>query len=155
MQALKLRENLRGLTRNHLIISTALLFWASCFGVAAQNSTAMVGFGMGQNFSTKEFYYRGTGSIFSNQSMWGAYVAVEFRPPQEVGGLHFKLPTGLYAKLRGPLYLHYGLDAVTSIAFNEKVRHDLGLSLKFRELQILFNYAGRNGFAAQLAVPIK
>lgn len=155
MQALKIKENLRRLKPNKLIFSVTLLFGVLLIPADAQNSTAMVGFGMGQNFSTKEFYYRGTGSIFSNSSMWGAYVAFEYRPPQESGGVHFKLPTGFYAKLKGPLYFHYGLDAITSVAFNDKVRHDLGLSLKFEGLQVLVNYAGPQGWAAQLAVPIK
>lgn len=154
MQALKTQENLLGLLKKYAFLGcTAAMFGAPMAPLKAQE--AMIGFGMGQNFSTREFYYRGSGSLFSTKSMWGAYQAFEFRPPQELGGLHFKLPTGIYAKIAGPLYLHYGLDAITSIAFNDRVRHDLGLSLKFSGVQLLVNYAGPNGWAAQLAVPIK
>ena len=154
MQALKTQENLLGLLKKYALLGcTMVAFGAPVAPLKAQE--AMIGFGMGQNFSTREFYYRGTGSLFSTKSMWGAYQAFEFRPPQELGGLHFKLPTGIYAKIAGPLYLHYGLDAITSIAFNDRVRHDLGLSLKFSGVQLLVNYAGPNGWAAQLAVPIK
>lgn len=154
MQALKTQENLLGLLKKYAFLGcTAAMFGAPMAPLKAQE--AMIGFGMGQKFSTREFYYRGSGSLFSTKSMWGAYQAFEFRPPQELGGLHFKLPTGIYAKIAGPLYLHYGLDAITSIAFNDRVRHDLGLSLKFSGVQLLVNYAGPNGWAAQLAVPIK
>lgn len=154
MQALKTQENLLGLLNKYIFLGCTMVAFGAPFApLKAQE--AMIGFGMGQNFSTSEFYYRGTGSLFSTKSMWGAYQAFEFRPPQELGGLHFKLPTGIYAKIAGPLYLHYGLDAITSIAFNDRVRHDLGLSLKFIGVQLLVNYAGPNGWAAQLAVPIK
>jgi len=155
VQVPKISQNLIGLPRNVLIISLALFSLGLAQPLMAQNRTAIVGFGMGQNFSTNEFYYRGTFSLFANESMWGLYQAFEYRPPQEAGGLHFKLPTGFYAKVRGPLYFHYGMDAVTSIAFNDKLRHDVGLSLRFSGLQLKFNYAGRDGFAAQLAVPVK
>lgn len=154
MQALKTQENLLGLLKKYALAGcTIAMFGTPMAPLKAQE--AMIGFGMGQNFSSREFYYRGTASLFSTKSMWGAYLAFEFRPPQELGGLHFKLPTGVYAKIAGPLYLHYGLDALTSIAFNDRVRHDLGLSLKFSGVQLLVNYAGPNGWAAQLAVPIK
>lgn len=154
MQALKTQENLLGLLKKYALAGcTIAMFGTPMAPLKAQE--AMIGFGMGQNFSSREFYYRGTASLFSTKSMWGAYLAFEFRPPQELGGLHFKLPTGVYAKIAGPLYLHYGLDALTSIAFNDRVRHDLGLSFKFSGVQLLVNYAGPNGWAAQLAVPIK
>lgn len=154
MKALKTQENLLDLLKKYALMGcTMVVLGAPSAPLKAQE--AMIGFGMGQNFNSREFYYRGTASLFSTKSMWGAYQAFEFRPPQELGGLHFKLPTGIYAKIAGPLYLHYGLDAITSIAFNDRVRHDLGLSLKFSGVQLLVNYAGPNGWAAQLAVPIK
>jgi hypothetical protein len=154
MKALKTQEILLGMLKKYAVLGCIMVAFGAPFApLKAQE--AMIGFGMGQNFSSREFYYRGTASLFSSKSMWGAYQAFEFRPPQELGGLHFKLPTGVYAKIAGPLYLHYGLDAITSIAFNNKVRHDLGLSLKFSGVQLLVNYAGPNGWAAQLAVPIK
>ena len=154
MKALKTQEILLGMLKKYAVLGCIMVAFGAPFApLKAQE--AMIGFGMGQNFSSREFYYRGTGSLFSTKSMWGAYQAFEFRPPQELGGLHFKLPTGVYAKIAGPLYLHYGLDAITSIALNDKVRHDLGLSLKFSGVQLLVNYAGPNGWAAQLAVPIK
>jgi hypothetical protein len=154
MKALKTQEILLGMLKKYAVLGCIMVAFGAPFApLKAQE--AMIGFGMGQNFSSREFYYRGTASLFSSKSMWGAYQAFEFRPPQELGGLHFKLPTGVYAKIAGPLYLHYGLDAITSIAFNNKVRHDLGLSLKFSGVQLLINYAGPNGWAAQLAVPIK
>ena len=154
MKALKTQEILLGMLKKYAVLGCIMVaFGAPLAPLKAQE--AMIGFGMGQNFSSREFYYLGTASLFSSKSMWGAYQAFEFRPPQELGGLHFKLPTGIYAKIAGPLYLHYGLDAITSIAFNNKVRHDLGLSLKFSGVQLLINYAGPNGWAAQLAVPIK
>jgi hypothetical protein len=155
MQALKINENLLVLNRNTLIFRLAIVLSLCTTTAVGQNSLAMVGFGMGQNFSTNEFYYRGTMSVFSTESMWGAYQAFEYRPPQEVGGVHFKLPTGLYARLRGPLYVHYGLDVVTSVAFNDKVRHDVGASLRFKGVQLKFNYAGPNGWSAQIAVPVQ
>ena len=154
MKALKTQEILLGMLKKYAVLGCIMVAFGAPFApLKAQE--AMIGFGMGQNFSSREFYYRGTASLFSSKSMWGAYQAFEFRPPQELGGLHFKLPTGIYAKIAGPLYLHYGLDAITSIAFNDRVRHDLGLSLKFSGVQIIVNYAGPNGWAAQLAVPIK
>ena len=154
MKALKTQEILLGMLKKYAVLGCIMVAFGAHFApLKAQE--AMIGFGMGQNFSSREFYYRGTASLFSSKSMWGAYQAFEFRPPQELGGLHFKLPTGIYAKIAGPLYLHYGLDAITSIAFNDRVRHDLGLSLKFSGVQLLVNYAGPNGWAAQLAVPIK
>jgi hypothetical protein len=154
MKALKTQEILLGMLKKYAVLGCIMVASGAPFApLKAQE--AMIGFGMGQNFSSREFYYRGTGSLFSTKSMWGAYQAFEFRPPQELGGLHFKLPTGIYAKIAGPLYLHYGLDAITSIALNDKVRHDLGLSLKFSGVQLLVKYAGPNGWAAQLAVPIK
>ena len=154
MKALKTQEILLGMLKKYAVLGCIMVAFGAPFApLKAQE--AMIGFGMGQNFSSREFYYRGTASLFSSKSMWGAYQAFEFRPPQELGGLHFKLPTGVYAKIAGPLYLHYGLDAITSIAFNDKVRHDLGLSLKFSGVQLLVNYAGPNGWAAQIAVPIK
>jgi hypothetical protein len=154
MKALKTQEILLGMLKKYAVLGCIMVAFGAPFApLKAQE--AMIGFGMGQNFSSREFYYRGTASLFSSKSMWGAYQAFEFRPPQELGGLHFKLPTGVYAKIAGPLYLHYGLDAITSIALNYKVRHDLGLSLKFSGVQLLVNYAGPNGWAAQLAVPIK
>ena len=154
MKALKTQEILLGMLKKYAVLGCIMVAFGAPFApLKAQE--AMIGFGMGQNFSSREFYYRGTASLFSSKSMWGAYQAFEFRPPQELGGLHFKLPTGVYANIAGPLYLHYGLDAITSIALNYKVRHDLGLSLKFSGVQLLVNYAGPNGWAAQLAVPIK
>ena len=154
MKALKTQEILLGMLKKYAVLGCIMVAFGAPFApLKAQE--AMIGFGMGQNFSSREFYYQGTASLFSSKSMWGAYQAFEFRPPQELGGLHFKLPTGVYAKIAGPLYLHYGLDAITSIALNYKVRHDLGLSLKFSGVQLLVNYAGPNGWAAQLAVPIK
>ena len=154
MKAVKTQEILLGMLKKYAVLGCIMVAFGAPFApLKAQE--AMIGFGMGQNFSSREFYYRGTASLFSSKSMWGAYQAFEFRPPQELGGLHFKLPTGVYAKIAGPLYLHYGLDAITSIALNYKVRHDLGLSLKFSGVQLLVNYAGPNGWAAQLAVPIK
>ena len=154
MKALKTQEILLGMLKKYAVLGCIMVAFGAPFApLKAQE--AMIGFGMGQNFSSREFYYRGTASLFSSKSMWGAYQAFEFRPPQELGGLHFKLPTGVYAKIAGPLYLHYGLDAITSIALNYKVRHDLGLSLKFSGVQLLVNYAGPNGWAAQIAVPIK
>ena len=154
MKALKTQEILLCMLKKYAVLGCIMVAFGAPFApLKAQE--AMIGFGMGQNFSSREFYYRGTASLFSSKSMWGAYQAFEFRPPQELGGLHFKLPTGVYAKIAGPLYLHYGLDAITSIALNYKVRHDLGLSLKFSGVQLLVNYAGPNGWAAQLAVPIK
>lgn len=135
--------------------TTLALALLSLIPAKCHAQTPMVGFGMGQNFSTQDWYYRGTLSLFANESMWGFYQAFEFRPATTTMDMHFKLPTGIYARLRGPLYLHYGMDAGTALAFQEPLRHDLGLSLRFDEFQLITNYAGRNGWSAQLAVPIK
>lgn len=155
MEVLKIKDNLRRFG----IKSTLTGLLGFVLSLATQNSvkaqTAMFGFGMGQNFSTQEWYYRGSINVFANESMWGIYQAFEFRPPSTDLATHFKLPTGLYARLRGPLYVHYGLDAGTSLAFGEPLRHDVGLSLRFKGLQLITNYAGRNGWSAQLSVPIK
>lgn len=155
MQLPKIKDNLRRFCTKSIIPYFFVL--ALCFipknEVNAQ--TAMFGFGMGQNFTNQEWYYRGALSVFANESMWGAYQAFEFRPNSENMNMHFKLPTGLYARIKGPLYVHYGLDLGTSLAFNEPLRHDLGLSLRFNGVQLFTNYAGRHGWSAMVSVPIK